>query len=471
MNARKENGEPGAKQQELRLNANPPPPTEKVYRVSELTQKIKLLLEDNIGLVKVEGEVSNYRKQSSGHVYFTLKDEFAQIDVVLFAGAARKVKVEICDGRQLRVFGQVTIYEKSRRYQIVAQSVEEAGRGSLHEAFEKLKAKLKAEGLFDRPKKRLPLLPQHIGIVTSPTGAAIRDMIKVLTGRFPNIHILLAPVRVQGEGAAQEIADALDRLNARGGLDVIIVGRGGGSLEDLWAFNEEIVARAIARSRIPVISAVGHETDFTISDFVADVRAPTPSAAAEMVIGQKDAFEKDLRTHKDRLTGALRQFVFQWEHRFKMAAESYVFREPRNLLQRHWQTLDYACEQMENRIRFVLDQKATRLNTAREQLAPLLRTAAKSAEQSLENIVLRIRHETLQRADSARHRVERFCEQLTALNPAGVLERGYSITRARGVVVRDAAQVALDEQIEVQLARGRLAARVHEKEEDQHGTK
>lgn len=434
----------------------------KIFRVSELTRVIKMVLEDGVGTVTVEGEVSNFRRHSSGHVYFTLKDQEAQIDIVLFQSAARRVRFEIRDGQQLRVTGQVTIYEKSSRYQIVAKEVEPAGLGSLYEAFEKLKAKLKAEGLFDRPKKRLPLLPQHIGIVTSPTGAVIRDIIKVLRSRFPNIHLLVAPVRVQGEGAAQEIVEALDLLNKRGGLDVIILARGGGSLEDLWPFNEEIVARAIARSRIPVISAVGHETDVTISDFVADVRAPTPSAAAEMVIRRKDDFEKDLRAFEKRLRAALDQFVLRLEKRYESAAQSYVFREPVSLLNQHLQTLDHACEQMAALTGRVLEQREGRFNVATMRLKPVLHTLAERRESALKNAALRLGHQALRQLEAGHHRLERFREQLAALNPERVLQRGYSITRLHGIVVRDAAQVAPNENIEVQLARGWLRAQVNE---------
>jgi exodeoxyribonuclease VII large subunit len=259
------------------LFATAPAERRKIYRVTELTRRIKAVLEDEVGTVWVEGEVSNAKLMTNGHLYFTLKDETSQLTAAFFRFQQSGARVEVKDGAKLRALGRITVYEPRGQYQLIVQKLEAAGQGSLQEAFEKLKGKLNQEGLFDSARKRpLPRLPRHIGIVTSPTGAAIRDMLQILGRRFPNLHIVVAPVRVQGEGAAEEIAAALDLLNQRADLDVLIVGRGGGSLEDLWAFNEEAVARALARSRLPVISAVGHEIDFTISDFVADVRAPHP---------------------------------------------------------------------------------------------------------------------------------------------------------------------------------------------------
>ena len=267
----------------------------RVLTVTELTRLIKAALESEVGTVWVEGEVSNLRQPSSGHLYFTVKDANAQITAVLFRGDQQRLKFKPRDGLQVRVYGEISVYERSGNYQIIVRVLEEAGKGALQAKFEELKEKLQKEGLFDPARKKaIPLLPRHVGVVTSPTGAAIHDILNVISRRFPNLHLVLAPVKVQGEGAAREIAAAIEFLNRRGGFDVLIVGRGGGSLEDLWCFNEEIVARAIAASRIPVISAVGHEIDFTISDFVADLRAATPSAAAELVVGRKDAFEGTL---------------------------------------------------------------------------------------------------------------------------------------------------------------------------------
>ncbi len=272
--------------------------TRHVYTVSALTAEVKAVLEDGFSAIWVEGEVSNFKHHTSGHMYFTLKDAGAQIRAVMFRGSNRLLKFQPQDGLAVLVFGTVTLYERRGEYQINVEFMEPKGIGALQLAFEQLKAKLEADGLFDASRKRpLPRLPRKIGIITSPTGAAILDMLTIIGRRFPGLAILIHPVQVQGETAAREIAAALAVMGHRSDLDVLIVARGGGSLEDLWAFNEEVVARAIARSPIPVVSAVGHETDVTIADFVADLRAPTPSAAAELVVAQRD----ELRLRVDEL--------------------------------------------------------------------------------------------------------------------------------------------------------------------------
>jgi exodeoxyribonuclease VII large subunit len=272
--------------------------TRRVYTVSGLTTEVKAVLEDGFSAVWVEGELSNFKHHTSGHMYFSLKDAEAQIRAVMFRGSNRLLKFTPKDGMAVLLFGTVTVYERRGEYQINVEFMEPKGIGALQLAFEQLKARLEAEGLFETSRKRpLPRLPRKVGIITSPTGAVIRDMVTIIGRRFPGLALLIHPVQVQGETAAAEIAAALATLGRRPDLDVLIVARGGGSLEDLWAFNEEIVARAIARSPIPVIAAVGHETDVTIADFVADVRAPTPSAAAELVVAQRD----ELRQRVDDL--------------------------------------------------------------------------------------------------------------------------------------------------------------------------
>jgi exodeoxyribonuclease VII large subunit len=412
----------------------------KVYRVSELTRLIKAALENEFGNVWIEGEVSNLRKPTSGHLYFTLKDAEAQLAAVLFRGNQLGLKLELRDGLKIRAYGQITAYEKSGQCQIVVRRVEEAGKGSLQEQFEALKKKLAAEGLFAPERKRpLPLLPQHIGIVTSPSGAAIRDILNILNRRFPNLHILIAPVRVQGDGAGQEIAAALDLLNARGGLDVLIVGRGGGSLEDLWCFNEEVVARAIARSRIPVISAVGHEIDFTISDFVADLRAPTPSAAAELLVGNKEAFAEQLRQRGARLARALKTQTLEWRNRLTAVAGSYVFREPQNLVRR----------------------LRDRLEALRTAMANDLRDRVQQRSQQVDEFGLRLTHRLELWRGARTQDVRRLDAHLRALSPLAVLERGFSLTRlSDGRIVRDAAEVPVGTKLETRLARGSLESKV-----------
>ena len=288
-----------------------------ILTVSQLTSEIKTLLERNFDHVWVEGEISNLRLPGSGHLYFTLKDEKAQIRGVMFRLQNRLLKFEPKDGLQVIGYGRITVYEPRGDYQIILDYLEPKGLGALQLAFEQLKEKLAAEGLFDPARKRpIPHLPQKIGIVTSATGAAIRDILRIIDRRFANIQILLYPVRVQGQGAAQEIAQAIQALNHLPDVDVMIVGRGGGSLEDLWAFNEEIVARAIFSSRIPVISAVGHEVDFTIADFVADLRASTPSAAAELVVRNKVELVQNLKNLERALLQSFRATLDLQQERF-----------------------------------------------------------------------------------------------------------------------------------------------------------
>ena len=462
----------------------PPADRRKIYRVTELTRRIKAVLEDEVGTVWVEGEVSNAKLVGSGHLYFTLKDEGSQITAAYFKYPQGPGRVEVKDGAKLRVLGRVTVYEPGGNYQLIVQKVEAAGQGSLQEAFEKLKEKLGREGVFAPERKRaLPLLPRHLGIVTSPTGAVIRDMLQILGRRFPNLHVLVAPVRVQGEGAAAEIAAALDLLNQREDLEVLIVARGGGSLEDLWAFNEEVVARAIARSRLPVISAVGHEIDFTISDFAADVRAPTPSAAAELVVRAKADFEQQVDTLRRHLVGALQQRLLGLRNRFVRAAHSYVFREPRHVLTQHRQAVAHLLERTRRALFDTVREQHQRLDEAalalgqhtqltlqrRRQILPLLysrltaalpRTREREA-QRVERLALRLRHPLLMAAQRARQAVVHQAAQLQALSPLAVLDRGYSITQsADGTVLRDPATLAPGEAVSTRLARGRFTSTV-----------
>ncbi len=411
----------------------------KVLSVSAVTRRIKALLEGEIGSVWIEGEVSNLRRPSSGHCYFTLKDASSQISAVLFRGSQKPGQV-IKDGDMVRVYGRATVYERGGNYQILVRTVEEVGKGDLQKKFEELKEKLRKEGLFEASaKKQLPLLPRHVGVVTSRTGAAIRDILNVIDRRFPNIHVTIAPVRVQGDGAADEIAEGIDLLNARGGLDVMIVGRGGGSIEDLWAFNEEAVARAIWRSRVPVISAVGHEIDFTISDFVADLRAPTPSAAAELVVGRKEEFLGALNERSVSMVRILREAITLYEGRFNTMAGSYVFREPQNLVRQYRErlkslsvTLRHELVSSTREITQVLDEASQRL-TAGAQLR-CERAAA-----------------VLGRAESA----------LRAMNPKGVLKRGYSLTQgANGKCLTSVEGLAKGQRITTVLADGEVRSTV-----------
>ena len=288
--------------------------TEKhIYTVSKLTKNIKGLLEGKFPYIWIEGELSNVSPSAAGHIYLSLKDKDALIRAVVFRGSASKLKFDIKDGLKVVCAGKISLYDKSGQYQLIVSSMEPKGIGSLQLAFEQLKEKLNKEGLFDQSRKKpIPFLPEKIGVVTSPTGAAIRDIINVLRRRFVNAQIIICPVKVQGDQSKTEIAQAIDQFNKLNNIDVMIVGRGGGSLEDLWAFNEEIVARAIARSEIPIISAVGHEIDWTIADFVCDFRAPTPSAAAELVLPEKKDLLDRINNAKDRLVYYITNMASQY---------------------------------------------------------------------------------------------------------------------------------------------------------------
>ncbi|OGV57442.1 MAG: hypothetical protein A2283_00020 [Lentisphaerae bacterium RIFOXYA12_FULL_48_11] len=417
----------------------------KIFSVTELTRLIKGMLEDAFGAVWVEGEISNLRRPSSGHSYFTIKDASSQITAVLFRGNQAGLKFQPKDGMLVRAFGQISVYEKSGNYQIIVRQMEESGKGSLQAQFEALKEKLLKEGLFDVSRKRLiPVLPQHVGIVTSRTGAAIRDILNILGRRFPNLHLLLAPVKVQGEGAAEEIAAAINLLNEIGGLDVLIVGRGGGSLEDLWAFNEEVVARAIARSNIPVISAVGHEIDFTISDFVADLRAPTPSAAAELVVGRKDAFEDVINEMSRRLGQSFEGNIIRIKNRLSAAGNSYVFKQPENMVKLYRQKLTGLIVRVDHEIHGRL----------------------REAQQLLDDFAMKMVHSVKMKEQSYSQDVRRLRMQLQALSPLAVLNRGYSITRnSKGDIVRSVADIKTGQHVTTRLAKGMFESEVRKTEE------
>ncbi|MEK7868497.1 MAG: exodeoxyribonuclease VII large subunit [Candidatus Omnitrophota bacterium] len=298
-----------------------------IYTVSQLSASIKIVLEDSFQNIWIEGEISNFDRPSSGHFYFTLKDERSELKCVFFKNSNEKIKFEIKDGMQVLCSGRISIYEKRGVYQLYVTKMEPRGVGELQLAFEQLKEKLFKEGLFEEAhKKEIPLLPERIGIVTSITGAAIRDILHVLNKRFSNVEVIINPVKVQGDGAREEISSAIEEFNALKNVDVMIVARGGGSLEDLWAFNEEIVARAIYNSKIPIISAVGHEIDWTISDFVADMRAPTPSVAAEIVIAKKSELEDRLDEIEKKIIGFPMDIVKEYEQRLDEIEEGMVLR-------------------------------------------------------------------------------------------------------------------------------------------------
>lgn len=454
----------------------PVQPARKVLSVTELTWQIRRLLETGVGKVWVSGEVTNLRAQNSGHYYFTLKDTTAQVACVLFRGELQVDRALLQDGRKVTVQGDLTVYEPRGQYQLRVMAVELEGAGALQVAFEKLKQKLKVEGLFATERKRpLPRFPQRIGLVTSPTGAAIRDVLHVIGRRNPALEIVLVPCRVQGDGAALELAAAVARLNeyqldvcARGqgptaGLDLILLTRGGGSLEDLWAFNEEVLARAIFNSALPVVSAVGHEIDFTISDFVADLRAATPSAAAELLTEGVFASCQFVAKAANRLRQLAQQRLEDKRETLGHTAQRLARMHPRRRLNDWTQRLD----DFQGSMWRCLKQGVRRQDLAWRNLSERLMRlrpalVLKQRREVLEQARQRFRDQANYRVSQARSRVETLEARLRLLGPEQVLSRGYSITldAASGEVVRDAALVKAGQELRTRLKRGELRSRV-----------
>jgi exodeoxyribonuclease VII large subunit len=486
-------------------------PERRIWKVGELTERIRDMLAGAFRDISVEGEVSNYRPAASGHLYFTLKDAHAQIRCVCFRDQARALKFRPEDGLLVTVRGSIGVYEPRGEYQIYVTHIEPVGLGALQLAFEQLKKRLEAEGLFAAERKKpLPVLPRRIGVVTSPTGAAIRDILRVLKRRFPNVHLLLFPVKVQGDGAAKEIANAVNYFNKTKAADVLIIARGGGSLEDLWAFNEEVVARAIAASEIPVITGVGHETDFTIADFVADLRAPTPSAAAEIVVRSRMEFERHIAEDQRRIVQRMRYLISQWRHRARDLETHRGFRQIEILTRRRRQQVDELSsslavvvrmrlalarqqvtragaqvssfdlrsravvlrrriEQRQEALRAALERVVTRkrrmYSGAQVRFAALdLRARVGKLRRTLElrTVELRVRADRLLVAK--RRLLQAAALKLDERSPLLILDRGYAIAYdAAGKVLRSPDQVALGDEISVRLARGQLDATVRSK--------
>jgi exodeoxyribonuclease VII large subunit len=435
-----------------------------IYTVSALTREVRDRLETYFSLVWVSGEVSNLRQPVSGHFYFTLKDAGAQLKAVLFKGSHQHLRFKPQDGSQFLCRGRLTVYEPRGEYQIVVDYLEPLGQGALAQAFEVLKTRLAAEGLFAAElKKPLPFLPQKIALVTSPTGAAVRDFLRLLRQRFPNVEVLIYPVKVQGAEAAGEIARALDDLAAVPGVEVIVLARGGGSLEDLWPFNEEGVARAIHRCRIPVVSAVGHEVDFTIADFVADKRAPTPSAAVELVVPEKAELNRRLARLGATLAGTLaRRRDLGRRHLLLMARRLPDMR--RSLVDLRLRLDDKAEVLVRRAHRSVTHQEqALRLAYSRLYLLSPRRLAA-AARQRLTQAALSL-GQGFQRGRLEDRRHLEYCRtQLAQLNPLAILSRGYAVATLlpKETVIRDATLVTPGAAVRVRVARGRLDCEVRE---------
>ena len=436
--------------------------TPPIYTVSQLTAEIKDIVESGFGEVWVEGEVSNLRVPPSGHWYFTLKDESSQIQAVVFRSQARFIEFEPEDGLRIVVRGRLSVYEQRGQYQVIVDFMEPRGVGALQLAFDQLKRRLEAEGLFDPGRKKpLPFLPKRIGIVTSPTGAVVRDMLTILERRFERLGVLLYPVRVQGEGAADEIAGGIAYLDRHTDVDVIVVARGGGSMEDLWAFNDEAVARAIERAHKPVVSAVGHEVDFTISDFVADVRAPTPSVAAELVVRNKADLLFHLESLRDRLVKRI-QAVLKGEKNFWLGLDARL-RDPRRRLVDLRLQGDDLLGRLVAGTRRMLDQKRTRLGGMEREV--LYRSPLSHIGQLRDRVEQRTgKLERAARGDleMRRRAVERSMDRLEAMSPLNILRRGYSIVRRLPSmdIVRDSRALQRNDRVDVKLHQGGLVCRV-----------
>jgi exodeoxyribonuclease VII large subunit len=429
-----------------------------ILTVSELTQEIKNILDLKFSDIWIEGEISNLRIPPSGHIYFTLKDDFSQIRAVLFKMQARTLRFVLQDGLHVVCRGRVSVYERRGEYQLILEEVEPKGIGALQLAFLQLKDRLEKEGLFDPAhKKPIPMIPQTIGIVTSPTGAVIRDMLHIIHRRFENIHILLHPVRVQGEGASLEIAKAIEDFNKRMNVDVIIVGRGGGSLEDLWSFNEEIVVRAIYHSKIPIVSAVGHETDYTISDFVADLRAPTPSAAAELVVRDKREIKNTLHYLEERLENQILQTL--QENRTNLSHLKKMLTDPRKKIEEYFLRADDLVNRFRILTSWILKRKRERSLHLSERLSlqnPIQRV--KNLRLAISEIGKRLGQTMRYSVEIQRQKVEGIFGKLGSLSPLSILQRGYSITRKFPSlqILRDAAHIREGDKVEVRLHKGTL---------------
>jgi exodeoxyribonuclease VII large subunit len=444
-------------------------PRRTIWSVSDLTGRIRDLLAGEFTDVFVEGEVSNAHAAQSGHLYFTLKDNNSQIRCVCFRMQLARLKFRPEDGLHVTVRGSISVYEARGEYQFYVEHVEPVGLGALQLAFEKLKKRLEAEGIFDpERKKSLPVLPQCVGLITSPRGAAVRDIVHILQRRFPNLHVIVYPVHVQGEGAAGEIVQAIRYFDRKQLADVLILARGGGSLEDLWAFNEEPVARAIVACAIPIITGIGHETDFTISDFAADIRASTPSAAAEMVVRTRQEFDSHLCDLRDKIAQLLRYRVLQASHKLRELDLHRAARRLEDTLRRRRQHTDDLAAQLAGALRVRVEMLEERLKVASLRLGAVdFRARLRAATVRLDRRTAELGMRASRVLAGKGQLLEKLLVQLEERSPLRLLERGYAICYdASGNVVQAADQVALGERIRVQLARGRLGAEVTDKEKD-----
>ena len=441
---------------------NSPPPRE-IFTISRLNREARVLLERGLGSLWLEGEISNLSRPSSGHWYFSLKDEAAQVRCAMFRQRNLLVRFPVKDGSHVLARGRVSLYEARGEFQVVVEHLEEAGEGLLRRRFEELKARLGAEGLFDsRHKQPLPRLPGRIGVITSPTGAALRDILHILRRRFPAVPVLIYPVAVQGEAAPREIEQALRLASARRDCDVLIVARGGGSLEDLWAFNDEAVARAIFACPIPVVSGVGHEVDFTIADLVADERAPTPSGAAERVVPDRAEWLRGFALASQRVQSATRRRLNELRNDLQVRERRLARAHPGVRLRQHAQRLD----ELEERLKLAARTRIERVRARHAAALSLLLRASPAIRVRAQRIQLDTARRALNAGirgsiSAAQRRFELAGRTLHAVSPLATLDRGYAIVAdAAGKVVQDASSLAPGDRVEARLARGRFSATV-----------
>ena len=440
------------------------PPARDIYTVSRLNQEARALLEGEFPRIWVEGEVSNLSRPSSGHLYFSLKDARAQIRCALFQNRALLFRDCPRNGQQVLVRGRISLYEPRGDFQIIAEYVEEAGAGVLRRAYDELRLRLEREGLFaPERKKSLPRFPQRIGVITSPTGAAIRDVLATLRRRCPSLPVLIHPVPVQGEGAAERIARTIRLASEHRDCDVLLLVRGGGSLEDLWAFNEEIVARAIFDCAIPLVSGIGHETDVTIADFAADLRAATPTAAAELASPDQVEWLRRIRGLDERLERALRRRLCDRHQRLDELTRRLARQQPRRHMQDRTQRLDELDQRLRQALRARLDRERLRLNGMAVRLRVQTPTdRLRAARQRLQSLESRLRATLGRRLETASQRLHGLSRHLHALSPLATLDRGYAIVRRYpgGEIARRAGDFRIGDSVEAILAAGRLRCEV-----------
>lgn len=434
-----------------------------IFSVSSLTARIKDMLEEQFDFIWIEAEISNFRKPSSGHYYMVFKDEYSQIRAVMFRPQARYISFVPEDGMKVIARGRISVYEPRGEYQVIIDYLEPLGVGAMAMAFEQMKKKLASSGIFDEKIKRpLPFLPRHVAVITSTAGAAIRDFLNIAHRRFTNLEITIIPVRVQGEGASEEIIEAISIANRELDADTIVITRGGGSLEDLWAFNHEELAYAIRESKIPVVSAVGHEIDVTISDLAADLRAPTPSAAAELLVAEKEAMVKELGDIRERIISSFRYHLGDIEKSLNSLKKG--LRDPRKDIADSWLRLDEIESRLKRQISGIISDQKERLKNRGRSL--FVNSPVKKIERNRERIGYN--YKLLKRSmdrttDSGRRKLGLFSEKIKDLSPYSILDRGYSITRTTDKkAIRSASEVKAGDRVNIMLSKGSLECLVED---------